>query len=174
MLIITLLVSVPLLLKVGRVSDKWGVKKAALVVYAIMPICAALLIIAPAFPSWAPQSFVDAADSIFEGLGVVFTTPFLGIFVKSINDTLWYLVLLTLIQKKLPRENTSKILAAFWFVVYTCISLGPLLAGIIYQYSEPSILFTIVLALNLLILGGIARYGVEGNKIAVSESLDIK
>jgi len=164
--LVPLVASVPLLLKLGRFSDQKGVKRAATAVYAVMPVCATLLMLAPVFPFWAPSSFVEAAESLTTGLGVVFTTPFLAIVMKDINDTLWSLVLLTLVQKRLPRQDTAKILAVFWFIVYLFTSIGPFIGGVLFTYADPSQLFAVVLALNLIILGSIARNGLvmKGNE----------
>ena len=157
--LVPLVVSVPLLLKIGRFSDQRGVKRAAIAVYSVMPVCAVLLMISPAFPYWAPAPFVETAESLMKGLGVVFTTPFLAIVMKNINDTLWMLVLLTLIQKRLPRQDTSKILAVFWFIVYLFTSIGPFIGGILFTYSSPSHLFAVVAIFNVIILASIARTG---------------
>ncbi len=161
MVLIPLIVSLPLLLKVGRLSDTRGIKRTTLLVYSVMPICAGLLIIAPAFPTWAPQSVVIAADSLIAGLGVVFTTPFLAIVAKLINDSLWALVLITLIQKSMPRTDTAKILGVFWTIVYIMASFGPFIGGLIYQFLNPTGMFVVVMVANLLILVGIAGYRFE-------------
>ncbi|MFQ5833966.1 MAG: MFS transporter [Candidatus Thorarchaeota archaeon] len=161
MVLIPLIVSLPLLLKVGRLSDTRGIKRATLLVYSVMPICAGLLIVAPAFPIWAPQSVIVAADSLIDGLGVVFTTPFLAIVAKLINDSLWALVLITLIQKSMPRTDTAKVLGVFWTIVYIVSSIGPFFGGLIYQFMNPSTMFAVVMVTNLLILLGIARYRFE-------------
>ena len=170
MMLAYMIILVPLLLKTGRFSDTSGVRGTALAVYAIMPICAGLLLVAPIFPQWAPEWMITAADARMEGLGVVFTTPFLAIVIKMVNDALWAAVLLTLIRKRIPRKDTAKILAMFWATVYLCVSLGPLIGGFMFTYFEQSYLFVAVLALNLLILGAIARNGLMDGKSVVSES----
>jgi MFS family permease len=170
MMLAYLIIIVPLLLKTGRFSDTGGIRRTALAVYAIMPICAGLLLIAPVFPRWAPEWMSAAADARMEGLGVVFTTPFLAIVIKMVNDALWSALLLTLIQKRIPRKDTAKILAMFWATVYLCVSFGPLIGGFVFTYFEQYYLFVAVLVLNLLILGAIARNGLVGGNAAVSES----
>jgi MFS family permease len=160
--LVSLLASVPLLLKVGRFSDQRGVRRAALAVYSVMPVCIIIIILAPMFPYWAPSQLVQIAESRMPGLGVVFTTPFLALVMKNINDTLWGLVLLTLIQKRLPRQDTAKMLAVFWFIVLLFMSLGPFIGGLLFTYANPSYLFTLVLVLNLAILGSIGRIGLVG------------
>lgn len=160
--LVALVASVPLLLKIGRFSDQRGVRKAAFAVYSVMPLCAILIILAPVVPYWVPLQLVQIADSRMPGLGIVFTTPFLALVIKGINDTLWSLVLLTLIQKRLPRQDTAKTLAVFWFVVYLFMSFGPFIGGLLFTYADPSQLFTVVLILNIIILASIARIGLVG------------
>jgi len=159
MLIATLLIQVPLLLRIGRLTDRKGVKSTALLVYAIMPISAALLILAQPVPNWAPLSFSTAADTLVPGLGVIFKTSFLAVVLKYVNDTLWYTIVLVLIRQRLPSHDTSKILSLFWIVVWLSSSLGPLVGGIISEAIGILYLFVAVFILNIVILGAIARYG---------------
>jgi len=168
MTIITILVSVPILLGSGMLSDRRGEKSTALIIYSIMPICAILLLISPMFPYWAPQSLINQAESIFTGLGAIFSTPFLAIVIKSVNDAVWNLLLLTIIQKNLPRQDTAKILSVFWFIVYLFSSVGPSVGGVLFQYFYQGYLFVLVLLINIIIFGWIARKGLvkdtEDNK----------
>ncbi len=164
MLITTLLVSVPLLIKIGRVSDLKSTRRAGLIVYSFMPPCALLLFIAPLFPYWAPVEFVSMIQLVYPGLDVVFATPFIAIVMKHVSDVLWWLVLLTMIQKNLPRTDTSKTLAIFWAVVYVCASVGPFIAGLIFATLNPSLVFLLVLGLNFIILGWTVRYGMSGRE----------
>ena len=170
MMLVYLVILTPLLLKTGRMSDMKGARKAALIVYIFMPICAGLLLVAPIFPQWAPDWLIGEAEASMEGLGVIFTTPFLAIVIKMVNDVLWYTILLALIRKRVPRKDTAKILAMFWAVVYLCQSIGPLTGGIIFTYFEQSYLFVIVLALNFLILGALAKNGLVSDEADVPES----
>lgn len=169
MLIITLMIEVPLLLKIGRLTDREGVKSTAIRVYAIMPISAMLLIIAYWIPDWAPLSLSSAANTLLPGLGVIFKTSFLAVVLKYVNDTLWYTIVLVLIRKRLPNYDTSKILSLFWFTVWMTSSLGPLIGGIISEVMGIMYLFVGVFILNLIILGAIAKYdltvkGIAGNQ----------
>ncbi|MGY5874113.1 MAG: MFS transporter [Candidatus Thorarchaeota archaeon] len=164
-LLATLLIQVPLLLKVGRFTDRMGVQKASLLVYSIMPISAYLLFIAEGFTYWAPLSVVSSAEAVFSGLGVIFSTPFIAIVMKYVNDSLWWLVLFALVRRKLPPKDTSKILAVFMTVVFICGSIGPLIGGFLFELMPQSWLFLIVLVLNLLILLTIA-----GTRIVEDES----
>ena len=159
MSIITIVVSVPLLLGTGMLSDRRGERSTALIIYSIMPICAILLLIAPMFPYWAPQSVINQAESLFVGLGSLFSTPFLAIVIKSVNDAVWNLLLLTIIQKNLPRKDTSKILSVFWFIVYMFSSVGPSIGGVVFEFLYQGHLFIVVLVLNFIILGWIATKG---------------
>ncbi|MGY5854430.1 MAG: MFS transporter [Candidatus Thorarchaeota archaeon] len=164
-LLATLIIQVPLLLKVGRFTDRMGVQKASLLVYAMMPISAYLLFIAEGFTYWMPLSVVSSADSVFSGLGVIFSTPFIAIVMKYVNDSLWWLVLFALVRRKMPQKDTSKILAVFMTTVYICGSIGPLIGGFLFELMPHSWLFFIVLVLNLLILLTIA-----GTRIVEDES----
>ncbi|MFW9965918.1 MAG: MFS transporter [Candidatus Thorarchaeota archaeon] len=161
MLLTPLVISLPLLFRIGRMSDLRGMKRAILLVYSVMPICAALLIVAPTFSYWMPSSVVDAADALLPGLEVVFTTAFLALVMKYTNDILWALVLITMIQKYMPRTDTSKVLAVFWSSVYIIAAIGPFIGGLIFEFFSQSLLFAVVLVLNLFILGGVAYYGIE-------------
>jgi MFS family permease len=151
----TAILSIPLLLKTGRMTDRKGVTRAALIVYSAMPICAALMILSPYAPYWAPQSWVLGIEGIVAGLGAIFSTPFIAVVIKSANDAVWYLILFTLIQKNLPKKDSSKILGTFWFVTYLSTSIGPYLGGLIFQLWVPQYLFVIVLALNIAIMAAI-------------------
>lgn len=174
MFIVTLLIQVPLLLKVGRFVDRKGVKSTALMVYAIMPISAFLLIVAYWIPDWAPLSFSMTANSIIPGLGIVFKTSFLAIVLKYVNDALWYTIILVLIRKRLPSKDTAKILSLFWFIVWISASLGPIVGGLISEATSIMSLFVMVFILNIIILGAISRYdlttkGQNGQEIQISE-----
>ncbi|MCK4485036.1 MAG: MFS transporter [Candidatus Thorarchaeota archaeon] len=174
MMFVYLAILTPLLLKIGRMSDTKGARKTALLVYIFMPICAGLLLIAPIFPQWAPDWLISETEARMEGLGVIFMTPFLAIVIKMVIDVLWYTILLALIRKRIPRKDTAKILAMFWSAVYLCTSIGPLIGGIIFTYFEQSYLFVVVLGLNLLILGAIAKNGLVSDEADVPESQSLE
>ncbi|MFW9843005.1 MAG: MFS transporter [Candidatus Thorarchaeota archaeon] len=174
MFIATICIQVPLILKVGRITDRRGVKSTAMMVYSIMPISAALLIIAYWIPDWAPLSYSAFANSIYPGLGVIFKTSFLAVVMKYVNDTLWYTIVLVLIRKRLPSKDTSKILSMFWFIVWMSSSLGPYIGGVISEATSIMSLFVIVIVLNVIILGAIARYdlttkGQSSHEITITE-----
>ncbi|MCF2137081.1 MAG: MFS transporter [Candidatus Thorarchaeota archaeon] len=169
MLATVLLISVPLLLKIGRLSDRWGIRKSALVIYSVMPLCMGLLVIAPQYPIWAPQSWIDSANAFIDGLGVIYTTVFLAIVLKRINDGLWWLIVTILIQKNLPHKDTAKFLAAFWYIVYIFMSLGPLLGGYIFTYLNQPILFLVTFIINITILVVIYTRGLINEKNMTQE-----
>jgi MFS family permease len=172
MMITTLLVQVPLVLKLGRRSDIKGVKSTALAVYALMPVAAFLLILAYWVPDWPlTSSAVDTANLLVPGLGVIFKVSFLGVVLKYVNDQLWYVIMLILIRKSLPSRDTSKILSLFWFIIFLSASVGPLIGGIISEYSSILVLLVAVLILNLLILGAIARYDLMSKRAEAQEEL---
>ncbi|NHI90811.1 MAG: MFS transporter [Candidatus Thorarchaeota archaeon] len=158
MTIVTIIVSVPLLLGTGRFSDRRGERRTAILIYSLMPLCALLLLISPIFPYWVPEFVRNQADSAFNGLGAIFSTPFVALVLKSVNDSVWNLLLLTIIQKNLPRRDTAKILSMFWFIVFLIASIGPFIGGFVFKYSPPD-LFVIIFLLNIIILGWIATRG---------------
>jgi MFS family permease len=151
-MLFTLTISSILVLKTGRISDKRGVKTAAIAIYSIMPISALLLILAPIFPYWVPSFIPDSADMFIMGIGVIFSTPFLGILMKYVNDTLWWLVIQVIVKKQLPHEDTSKVLAVFMTIVYLFMASGPFIGSLLFTFFDPSHLFMLVLILNALIL----------------------
>jgi MFS family permease len=163
-LLTTLLFMVPFLLKVGRVTDRVGVQKTSVMVYGIMPISAFLLFLAGSYKYWVPVVLVESADTIYPGLGVVFSLPFLGILLKSINDQLWWLILLALIRKKLPERDTSKILAVLLTVTYLCSSIGPLIGAFLFETLPQQWLFFVVIVLNLIILVTLATTRITEDK----------
>jgi MFS family permease len=161
MLLAPLVISIPLLFRIGRMSDLMGMKRSTIIVYSIMPVCAALLMVAPTYPYWVPMALVNIADSLLPGLDIVLTTPFLALVLKSTNDILWGLVLITMIQKTIPRTDTSKILAVLWTLVHIISSIGPFVGGAIFEFLDPPLLFALVMITNLMILGGVAYFGIE-------------
>ncbi len=164
MFIATIIIQVPLILKVGRLTDRKGVKSTALMVYSVMPLSAALLIVAYWFPDWIvivtywiPGLEASSFTSI-PALGVIFRTSFLAVVLKYVNDILWYTIVLVLIRKRLPSKDTSKILSMFWFIVWMSSSLGPYIGGLVSEATNIMALFVMVFILNIIILASIARY----------------
>jgi MFS family permease len=161
MLLAPLVISLPLLFRVGRMSDLMGMKRTTILVYSVMPVCAFLLFVAPTFEYWVPSVIVDLVDALIPGLSILFTTPFLALMLKYTNDILWGLVLLTMVQKSMPQTDTAKVLAVFWSIVNIIASIGPLIGGAIFEFLDASLLFALVIVVNIVILGGVARFGVE-------------
>lgn len=161
MLLAPLVLSIPLLFKVGRMSDIMGMKRTTILVYSVMPVSAILLFVAPTFEFWVPSAIVDLADSLVPGLRILLTTPFLALMLKYTNDILWGLVLLTMVQKSMPQTDTAKVLAVFWSIVNIIASIGPLIGGAIFEFLDAPLLFALVVVVNIVILGGVAFFGVE-------------
>jgi MFS family permease len=152
MLLITLTLSVPLTLWLGRVFDKRGGKGVTIAVYAVMPIAIALLILAQYIPYISPAGWNEAVDSVFPGLSVIFSLAFIGTAMKAINDVLWFSVLSTYILKSLPRQDLGKMLSLTMVMVMIFVTIGPIPAGLIYDAFQGLPLLYTVIGLNILIL----------------------
>ncbi|MHA2425042.1 MAG: MFS transporter, partial [Candidatus Thorarchaeota archaeon] len=151
MFLITLLISVPLTLYLGRFFDKHGGRKLTIAVYSIMPVSISLLIVARFVPNYTPDSWLLAIDQVYPGLSVIFTLAFLATAMKSINDTLWWSVLGTYIQKSLPRQDLGKLFSLTAVIILAVVSLGPIPAGIIYTNWQGLPLLFITLIINIFI-----------------------
>lgn len=95
MMLLTLTISIPLTLLLGRFFDKHGGRRLTTVVYSVMPVAIGLLILAQSVPYVAPSEWITIADSIYPGLSVIFSLAFIATAVKSINDVLWFSVINT-------------------------------------------------------------------------------
>ncbi len=168
MFLITLLISVPLTLYLGRFFDKHGGRKLTVIVYGIMPISIILLIAARFIPYYTPLEWVASLNNLFPGLGVVLTLAFLATAMKSINDTLWFSVLGTYIQKSLPRQDLGKLFSLTNVLVLAFIALGPIPAGWIYSIWQGLPLLVITLFLNIGILIVLVMKSIEP-RISVEE-----
>lgn len=151
-MLFTLLLASLLSLKTGIVSDKYGIRKTAIGIYSLMPISALFLLLAPIVPYWAPIAIHDSANTVIMGIGVVFSTAFLAIVLKYVNDALWWLIILVIVKKYLPRKDSSKVLAIFMMLVYFFMSAGPIIGSLLFTFFDPSYLFWIVLVFNTSIL----------------------
>ncbi|MFW9920890.1 MAG: MFS transporter, partial [Candidatus Thorarchaeota archaeon] len=145
MFLITLLISVPLTLWLGRFFDKHGGRKITVIVYGIMPISIILLIMARFIPYYTPIEWVASLNAIYPGLGVLLTLAFLATAMKSINDTLWFSVLGTYIQKSLPRQDLGKLFSLTNVLILGFIAVGPIPAGWIYSLWQGLPLLAITL-----------------------------
>jgi MFS family permease len=152
MLLITLCISVPLTLYLGRLFDKRGGRKLTIAIYSVMPIAIGLLILADHIPYIAPQSWVVAINSVVPGLGVILSLAFIATAMKAINDVLWMSMINTYIQKSLPRKDLGKMLSLQAVFILALLTAGPIPAGIIYEMFQGLPLLYIALGLNIIIL----------------------
>ncbi|MFW9845458.1 MAG: MFS transporter [Candidatus Thorarchaeota archaeon] len=168
MLLLTLIISVPLTLYLGSVFDKRGGKRLTIGVYSVMPIAITLLIIAQIFPYLAPLEWVNALNSVYPGLGVIFSLAFIATAIKSINDVLWMSVIRTYIQKSLPRKELGKMLGLTTVLIILTGTVAPILSGIIYQLYQGVPLLVMALILNIFILAVLVTKSIEP-RISVEE-----
>jgi MFS family permease len=152
MFLITLLFSIPIAMYLGRVFDKHGGRRLTIVVYAVMPIAISLLILAQYVPYIAPQEWLNAADSVYPGLSVIFSLAFLATAMKQTNDILWFNVLGIYIIKSLPRSDLGKMLSLTKVMVFAFVAIGPIPAGFIYTYWQGLPLLYTTLFVNIIIL----------------------
>jgi MFS family permease len=167
MLLLTLCISVPLTLYLGRVFDRRGGRNLTIAVYLVMPLAVSLLIVAQWVPYVVPIEWREFVDSVHPGLSVVFSLAFIATAIKSINDVLWLSVINTYIQKSLPRRDLGKMLALTTFFILLLATLGPTPAGIIYELYEGMPLLIIALVLNILILTILITKDIEPRLSAV-------
>jgi MFS family permease len=168
MMLITLLISVPLTLYLGRVFDKHGGRKLTIIVYSVMPLAISMLIVAQYVPYIAPPDWINALDTLYPGLSVVLSLAFIATAIKSINDVLWMLVINTYIQKSLPRKDLGKMLSLTTVFVLSFVALGPIPAGIIYELFQGLPLLYMALGLNIVILIVLLTKSIEP-KVSVEE-----
>ncbi len=168
MLLLTLTFSIPLTLYLGRLFDKHGGKKLTLMVYSVMPIAIGLLIVAQYVPYIAPTSWLEAADSVYSGLSVLFSLAFIATAIKSINDVLWMSVINTYIQKSLPRQDLGKMLSLTAVFVLSIVTFGQIPAGVIYELFRGLPLLFMALGLNFVILYILAARSIEP-RVSVEE-----
>ncbi|MFW9833629.1 MAG: MFS transporter [Candidatus Thorarchaeota archaeon] len=154
MILITLMISVPLALVLGRVFDKHGGQRLTLAVYSIMPISILLLIISQYVRYIAPINWISAIDSIYPGLSVIFSLAFIATAMKSINDILWIAVINTYILKSIPATDFGKMYTYFRVLPTMFLVIGPILAGFIYTNWQglPLLVMTMILNVMLLVL----------------------
>ena len=152
MMLITLAVSVPLTLILGRRFDKHGGKRITIAVYSIMPLALTLLIIAQYVKYVAPAEWIIVLDSIYPGLGVVFSLAFIATAMKTTNDNLWGTVINAYIQKSLPREDLGKMLGLSTLLVLLVGTVAPIFSGYVYSLFEGVPLIEGAIILNILIL----------------------
>jgi hypothetical protein len=152
MLLITMVVSVPLTLLLGRRFDKRGGRGITIAVYSVMPISLTLLLVAQYIPFIAPQSWVDFLDGVYPGLGVILSLAFIATAIKTTNDSLWRTVLDSYIQKSLPKADIGKILGLSTLMVLLVGIISPIFSGFIYSIYEGVPLIVGAIILNIVIL----------------------
>ncbi|TFG30427.1 MFS transporter [Candidatus Thorarchaeota archaeon] len=152
MMLITLALSVPLTLLLGRRFDKHGGKRVTIAVYSVMPLALSLLIIAQYVKYIAPQGWVTALDNLYPGLGVILSLAFIATAMKTTNDNLWGTVINAYIQKSLPREDLGKMLGLSALLVLLVGTIAPIFSGYIYSLFAGVPLIVGAIILNIIIL----------------------
>jgi MFS family permease len=161
MMLITLALSVPLTLLLGRSFDKRGGKRITIAVYSVMPLALSLLIVAQYVKYIAPMEWVTTLDGIYPGLGVILSLAFIATAMKSTNDNLWATTMNAYIQKSLPRADLGKMLGLSTLLVLLVGTIAPLFSGFIYTYYEGVPLILGAIVLNFVILGILATKSIE-------------
>lgn len=152
MMLITLVISVPLTLILGRRFDKHGGKRITIAVYSVMPLALTLLIIAQYVKYVAPTEWVTVLDNIYPGLGVILSLAFIATAMKTTNDNLWGTIINAYIQKSLPREDLGKMLGLSTLLVLLVGTIAPIFSGYIYSLFKGVPLIEGAIILNVLIL----------------------
>ena len=161
MMLITLALSVPLTLLLGRSFDKKGGKRITIEVYSVMPLALGLLILAQYVKYVAPVEWVAMLDSIYPGLGVILSLAFIATAMKSTNDNLWATTMSAYIQKSLPRADLGKMLGLSTLLVLLVGTIAPIFSGFIYTYYEGIPLIFGAIILNFIILGILTTKSIE-------------
>lgn len=161
MVLITLAISVPLTLLLGRSFDKRGGRRITLIVYSVMPIALSLLLVAQYVKYVAPEGWILALDAIYPGLGVIFSLAFIATAMKTTNDNLWGTTISAYIQKSLPRADLGKMLGFSTLLVLIIGTIAPIFSGFIYTYFQGVPLILGAVILNFIILGILATKNIE-------------
>jgi hypothetical protein len=152
MILITLAISVPLTLLLGKRFDKRGGRRITIAVYSVMPIALILLIVAQYIPFIAPPEWITFLDTIYPGLGVILSLAFIAIAIKTTNDNLWGTVIGAYIQKSLPKADLGKMLGLSTLLVLVVGTITPIFSGYIYTLYEGVPLLIGAIILNIIIL----------------------
>lgn len=161
MMLITLTLSVPLTLILGRRFDKHGGKRITIVVYSVMLFALSLLIIAQYMRYIAPEEWVNTLDSLYPGLGVILSLAFIATAMKTTNDNLWGTVISAYIQKSLPREDLGKMLGLSTLLVLLVGTIAPVFSGYIYSLFAGVPLIIGAIILNIIILVVLVTKNIE-------------
>ncbi|MFW9953053.1 MAG: MFS transporter [Candidatus Thorarchaeota archaeon] len=168
MILITLAISVPLTLLLGRSFDKRGGKRITLVVYSVMPLALSLLLVAQYVKFIAPEEWIFALDSFYPGLGVILSLAFIATAMKTTNDNLWGTTINAYIQKSLPRADLGKTLGFSTLLVLVIGTVAPIFSGLIYTYYQGVPLILGAIVLNFIILVILATKNIEP-RVSVEE-----
>ncbi len=168
MMLITLALSVPLTLLLGRAFDKRGGKRITIAVYSVMPVALSLLLIAQQVKYIAPEPWVAVLDNIYPGFGVILSLAFIATAMKTTNDSLWWTTIDAYIQKSLPRKDLGKMLGLSTLLVLIVGTIAPIFSGLIYTYYEGVPLILGALILNIVILAILATKSIEP-RVSVEE-----
>ncbi len=152
MLMITLLISVPLNLKVGRFFDKHGSHKTIVLIYSFMPVTMLLLYLSQYYEYIVPINIVHILDALTPGLSVIVSTAFIGISTKSLNDILWATALNAYVRKTIPSKSVSSMMGVTSVLYNAFMLMAPLPSSIIYALYGGPILLLIIIILNTIIL----------------------
>jgi MFS family permease len=155
-LIVVVLAQAPLGLMIGH---KMGVNdenkyKAALAIYSMIPLSVALVLISPIYPyfPFIPQTWIQWAALQFPGGEVIFSTVFLGLILKSVNDSLWATILFTVIGSKLPRKDWGKTSSMYFSIVVLIATIAPTIAGFMFETIGPEWMFALLIVLNVTLI----------------------
>ena len=165
MLIVVLAFSIPLSVWVGSFFDTRGSRRAIIAVYSVMPITLVILILAPLFPYWLPVTITAPLIASYPILEPLFSTAFIALAMKNINDILWWTLILTYLRKAMPRSETGKMLSIFFIVVFFAFLITPIPSGFIYTLFGSIPLLVVSLIINLIILGILIFVNVEPKPI---------
>jgi len=161
MILITLAISVPLTLLLGKRFDRRGGRRITIAVYSVMPIALTLLIVAQYIPFIAPPEWVAFLDAIYPGLGVILSLAFIAIAIKTTNDNLWGTVMGAYIQKSLPKADLGKMLGLSTLLVLVVGTITPIFSGYIYTLYEGVPLIIGAIILNIVILAILVTKSIE-------------
>ena len=155
-LIVVVLVSAPLGVLIGRrisINDK-NKYRAALGIYSMIPLSVALVMISPIYPyiPFIPHDWIQWAATQFPGGEVIFSTVFLGLILKSINDNLWATILFTVIGSKFPKKDWGKTSSMYFSIVVLIATIAPTIAGILFESIGPEWMFGLLIVLNVLLI----------------------
>ncbi len=170
MLVVVLALSIPLSIRVGGFFDKRGSRRAIFIVYSVMPICIALLLIAPLFPYWLPM-FIIAPYISIPFLKPLLSTAFIAITLKNINDILWGTLILVYLRRAIPRGDTAKMLSITFVIVAVTGLFTPVPAAFAYTFVGAPPVLMVSLILNFVILAVLLLGNIEPKTALESKNI---